>query len=566
MFSVTSLKKAFALMISALALLLAACAPAAEPTATPRPTATPAPTFTPIPTFTPVPGAPTATPAVALPAPTAVATPTRAPAQLGPSVPTGTLTLVTTGDVANMIPGNAGIQPLQFYNLMFETLDTKDALTMAPGPLLAESWQNPDINTWIFKLRKDVVFHNGQKMTADDLIFSLDLQEKSKDWTERPSSTAIHIIKWEKTDDYTVKFTTSKWGYEVVGRPQTSRYIVPKSFYGTAPIEEQINKAVGTGPFKFVKWIKGEQMEVEAFDSYWAKGQPKVKRVFVRPVPELSTRMSALITGAADIIMDVTPDQAKRLRETKSTSVATAPGFRRYFTNIRTDLVKDARVREAMQLAIDRDSLVKDLFLGQADVLTSIVHPVAANKDLKAIPYDPARAKTLVQQAGYKPSAPLKLDYTPGRYLGSDQVLIATAQWLKEIGIPVDLTVFEGVTQSNRWFARQNNELVNVGWSTTFTKVGGLLFHTKDYVFNGTFWTENTEEGTQFDKMYSEAIATADPAKREKTFSDMEALWRKANPAILYLVPKFNFGVSSRVQNFVPRADQWMRVNEVWTQ
>src|SRR5262245_25763702 len=163
-------------------------------------------------------------------------------------------------------------------------------------------------------------------------------------------------------------------------------------------------KPVGTGPFRFVSWTHGDHVELTANAGYWKPGIPRVEKVMVRFIPELSTRAAALRAGEIHVIDRVWPDMVQTLKATPGVKVLDTPALeaQRWHFQLARETVKDVRVRKAVSLAIDRTVIIKDLLLGYGRPVVNPIPPgLIGHTDLGQKPYDPDKARQLLKQAGH---------------------------------------------------------------------------------------------------------------------------------------------------------------------
>ena len=196
---------------------------------------------------------------------------------------------------------------------IFDTLVRFDEnIKIHPG--LAESWSNPEPKVWIMKLRKGVKFHNGNTFNADDVIFTFN---RIKNWKKSGFKGKVSMItKAEKIDDYTVKFTTKK-AFPVFLRKLTYVNILDKET-DSGKSDEWIGlHPIGTGPYEFVLWRKGDQIKFKANPNYWA-GKPKFDNVIFRVLSNNATRTAAILSGEVDLINRVPVVDVNRIKGTSN--------------------------------------------------------------------------------------------------------------------------------------------------------------------------------------------------------------------------------------------------------
>lgn len=285
-------------------------------------------------------------------------------------------------------------------------------------PEIAESWQAVSPTLWEFKIKKGIVFHNGDPLAADDVVYTFEriLTEGGLGGGQsspRKAGLLDPVEKVEKVDDYTVRFhLTAPW--PVILQMLVHQQIVPKKYtqaLGTSP--KFAEKPVGCGPFKFVSGKLDERVVMERFDRYYGGspeippvGPAKVRRVIFEVIPETSTRIAALQAGKAHIIQTVPPEILPELQKDPNVEVKTVEGTRVYFLemNVTRPPFNDIRVRQAMNYAVNWDLIVGTVLGGYATRLNGplLPHGFARHPDLQPYPYAPLKAVELLEAAGYE--------------------------------------------------------------------------------------------------------------------------------------------------------------------
>ena len=275
-------------------------------------------------------------------------------------------------------------------------------------PMLAESWEIPDDTTYIFHLRKGITFHNGEPFNADSVIFTEKWVKETKRGAQYPWETVKSI---EKVDDYTVKIITKAPDPLFLKRMGVAAgSLYPPKYVQEVGDEGVTQKPVGTGPFMFKEWVRGEKVIFEANPSYWGgPGVAQVGTVVWKNIPEADTRIAALETGEIDIALQVPAAQVGVLMDNPKLKVSRALSTRVFymmFDNISSGKgtpIEDKRVRQAMIHAVDRWAIIEAIFRGNGEVINSLVGNVQFGYDpsVPPLPYDPAKAKALLAEAGY---------------------------------------------------------------------------------------------------------------------------------------------------------------------
>jgi peptide/nickel transport system substrate-binding protein len=301
-----------------------------------------------------------------------------------------------------------------YLTLLYDFLvgaNADGSLSTANG--VAEKWEvSPDGTSWTFSLRKGVNFHDGSELTAEDVKWSLEMVTKPESIAANAARLRGTFKKIEVPDPYTLVIHTHKpdlWlpqdlslaaGYEGA--------VLPKKYYEQLGADGFAAKAIGSGPYKWAKGQAGTFIQLEAVDKHWAEGVPKYKTLTYRVVAEESTRIAMIQTGEADIVSvsrERVPElQARGLNVfVKERGSVMGCYFHQQWEG---HPVGDRRVRQALNLAINREEIVQFMFAGQAKLMAmypvgSFAVAAGADPELKPYPYDPAKAKQLLTEAGY---------------------------------------------------------------------------------------------------------------------------------------------------------------------
>lgn len=425
--------------------------------------------------------------------------------------------------------------PLVAWDLSSAT----EAARLVPG--LATKWyQDPgDPTKWIFELREGVKFHHGAPFTADDVIFSIErtLNDKSPAFDRLGRSVLIAalwpVVSYRKLDTYKVELQTN--GVDTLMPSLLNRFPIASAdnFEKVGRDWQAYRKSPsGTGPWKMKAWTPRERAEFERNTDYWNKDRiPKSERMVLLPIPDVSTRTAALLSGRVDWIEAPAPDSLEKLKAGGAKIETNAiPHMWPYTLSILPGApTADIRVRKAMNLAIDRDAIVKVLN-GLAVPAVGCVppdHPWFGNPSFK-IKYDPAEAKRLLAEAGYGPGKKLKTKIAISTS-GSGQMypLImneAIQQQWAEVGIDVEFQVMDWNALLN--FMRQGARApeaagfsaINVSWNTMDPHNAFMRFVDSQQVPpKGSNW--GYIEDPQFDALAKEARSTADPAALDRVLA-----------------------------------------------
>ncbi len=372
---------------------------------------------------------------------------------------------------------------------IFDTLLYRDH-NMEVQPHLATSWEVIDDNTWEIDLEKGITFHNGEAFNGYDVKYSIE-RIIDPDFNAPSRSQFMSIERVDVIEDYKVHIVT-KEPYPVLPAVLTELWIVPSEYTEGHGREELARKPVGTGPFKFVEWVRDERIVLAANENYW-KGAPKLEQVVFLPIPESGTRIAMLRTGEVDIVAGLPPYTVGQLESNPDVDVVSATGARAYFLGLNTiddTPIADPMVRTALAHAINVDEIIEGLFDGYGQRLASLLGPshFGFNPDLQPVPYDPEKAKQLMAEAGYPDGFSIDFDAPNGRYLMDGEVVQVIAGQLREVGIDVNLDIKEWGTFIGA-FASDTAEVAPLwymGWSIPTFDADSILY---------PLWTPDTYSG-----------------------------------------------------------------------
>jgi peptide/nickel transport system substrate-binding protein len=394
-----------------------------------------------------------------------------APAEVGAS---RQLIISEVADISTLDPKyRKGREDQNALRLMFDSLFHRDD-NMQIIPWLAHDVENPDDLTWRFHLRQDVKFHNGNDFKANDVKFTLErLMEDDSVWTNRDFVDRIEIV-----DEYTVDVIT-KDPYAAFMTNVVLWHMTDEEYFNEVGEEGYLNAPVGTGPFKFVEWVKAEQVVFEANEDYW-RGAPQTQTIIFRPIPEAATRIAALETGGVDIIVSVPPEYINQVG--RGVEIATIPGTRAFFLgmNVNVEPFNDVRVRQAMNYAVDVDAIIEFVLNGLARRIDNPILPEAFGYTPTPVyQYDPEKALSLLEDAGYPDGFEFTIDTIPTM----KEIAEAIAGQLSEVGIVANVDIMENAAFVARYEPGLSQSYLS-SWGNSEADADGILskqFYSKRY-------------------------------------------------------------------------------------
>jgi peptide/nickel transport system substrate-binding protein len=366
-------------------------------------------------------------------------------------------------------------------NNLFDGLLERDA-DLNLVPLLAESYQSVNQTTWEFKLRRGIRFQNGEPFDAESVKFSLErlMDPKLK---LRGASAFTPLSHVEIVDPFTVR-VHSKAGWPLLPTVLTigQAAMLPPKYYRDKDMPYLQKNPVGSGPFKLVRWIKDDRIELERNEQYW-RGAPRIKRLVFKPIPDDAVRVAALQSGDVDVAVNIPPHLAGVIAHHPKLFLSTAPSTRTiqllYYTHQYDSQHKlvgpyagptaDRRVRLAMNYALDVDQIIRMVLDGQGVRLALMLTPkhLGFEPALKPIAQDLARTKKLLTEAGFPSGVDIVLNSSQGRFLRDREVAEAVAGQLTKAGIRTTVRMHEGVTWLNNvLYVHKAGPVYLLGWGS----------------------------------------------------------------------------------------------------
>jgi peptide/nickel transport system substrate-binding protein len=360
---------------------------------------------------------------------------------------------------------------------IFDSLVGRDADSRWT-PSLAESWKQLDDTTWEFKLRKGVAFQDGSPFTADDVVATFK-RIPSIPNNPGPYTPNLRTVgKVEVVDPYTIHVHTTQPNPTLPGQ-FTNIFIISKNLANTLGEAGSSKIAMGTGPYKLTGFTNGEGMTLERNESYWGK-KPAYKNVTVKVITNNAAREAALLSGDIDLMENVPPDDVAGLKANPKTTVYSRPADRVVFLlpNVGADRLaaftdasgkpldvnpmRDARVREALSLAVDRNALVQRVLSGQGEPTNQLVPDGFTGwiKDFAVPKADPQRARKLLAEAGYPNGFHMSIVCTNDRYILDGRMCQALAQMFSRVGLTTNVDAIPGSMFMPRTKPGKNDESV----------------------------------------------------------------------------------------------------------
>lgn len=352
------------------------------------------------------------------------------------------ITVVLAVEPTDLDPGNTDYRTISHVTKInvLEPLVVQDIRDSSIDPRLATEWESIDERTLRFTLREGVTFHDGEPFNADAVVFSVDrLFNEGISAITRAQFFGENPVKATRVDDYTVDIQAETADPLLLTRVAQIMMTSPNT-----PTDQIVREPVGTGPYRLQAWEPGVRIVLERFEEYWGE-TPEIEAATFVWREEGTVRAQMVEVGEADVTMSIPEELA-----TDAEMDRAYPNFTTFFYIVGAwePPLDDPRVRHALNLAIDREALVGTLLPEQERLATALFPPatVGYNTELEPHPYDPERARELLEEAradGVDVEAEIKLIGIQGHFPRSDEVLEAVNAMLQDAGFNTSMRIVE---------------------------------------------------------------------------------------------------------------------------
>lgn len=440
----------------------------------------------------------------------------------------------------------------------WDTLVYRDPETFQHRGLLAESHKWINDQTLEFTLRQNVTWHNGDRFTADDVVYTINTIISDKQ-VSVPSNYSFYDSA-EKIDDYHVRVKLKRVFPAALDYIAMTLWIWPKAYREKVGVDDYAHHPVGTGPYKITRVDGVTQIDLERYEGYYAdspKGKPAISKLVIHEVPDSATEMAELLGARADWIWKYSPDQFDNVARIPTLQALRSESMRIGYINMdsagRTGagnpLTKE-KVRQAIFHAIDRQTMAKQLVQGGSRALDAPCYPTQFGCDAAAAvtyPYDPAKAKLLLAEAGFPNGFDTELvTYELPSWAGAMQ------GYLKAVGINAKLNLLQVGAVVQRSLAGQNPMEAGDWGSYSINDVSAIM--PQYFTAGGADYTRDPE----VQKLVLTGGSTTDPDQRRKAYSAaIRLITEKA-----YWLPMYTYTITyglSRQLNFKPYPDELPR-------
>ena len=442
---------------------------------------------------------------------------------------------------------------------IYDRLVDRDPKSYKPAPMLATGWKVVNDTTWEFTLRQGVKFHNGEPFNAQSV-------KATMDYMKDPAYKTHYLPRWKLVkevqivNDYTVRFITEKPWPGLIDRIAGVDFLPmpPKMLTEQGP-QALIAKPTGTGPFKFIQWVRDERLVLDRNPDYW-QGAPDLSRVTFRYIPEFSARLAALLAGEIDIMKDVPPHAVDLVDRSGKGKVRPTVSSRINYlalVNLKSGPMQDLRVRKAINHAVNVDELIQQVLKGRASRMCGSLSPINVDytPGIECYKHDPARAQALFKEAGIDPTKlQLTLDTPSGRYPLDKDVSLAIAAQLQRLGIKVNVVVNEWGTNLDKIKNRTTGDMFFLGWGPALDAQ-----NTIEQLFQASQTYSSYGHNKAIDDKIAQALTIVDPKRRLEAWAELQRVVHAEAPWAFLWQQHDLYGVANWVE-WSPRADEkvWM--------
>jgi peptide/nickel transport system substrate-binding protein len=515
------------------AIVLAACAPPA----TPGPSSAPA----------------TESAATSAPA----AQPTSAPTQAA-LAPSGQLTIAQGIDPRSLWSNSSTTQQeINVSEQITEKLFEFSADASEFEPRLATEWEQIDDTTLRMKLREGVNFTNGEEFDAESAKSSIEVMLEAPSYAFFVAS----IAGAEVVDKYTVDIKTKNPTLLHMPALAMGSFQYPAKYFAEVGSDGFGQSPIGTGPYKFVDWVKDSHITLEANPDYWA-GPPAMETVIFRNIPEGAAKLAALEAGEVDFIIDVPLDAVERVENNTDLQLFSRPSNRMFYltgSTLSDSPIKNPAVRRALWYAVDVDALIQGLFKGRATRLNGqILVPgfFGYDPDRKPTPYEPEKAIQMLADAGYPDGFEITFKYPAGRYAQDKEAGQAIAAQLAKVGIQTNQEVLEPGTFLDQLVNLELNDLYFGG--SLPPPDAHFMFTQFQTGFRYSYYSN-----PKFDELLQKGATTADREERIQIYKQIMDIFDEDPPYVPLYRPEDYYAGTQSVSGFTPRASQFLDVRAI---
>jgi peptide/nickel transport system substrate-binding protein len=484
-----------------------------------------------------------------------------------------TLVIAQSVDVGALEPALVGSRAeSNIFNHLFGTLyditETGEII-----PYLANSYSiSEDGTEWTFTLNEGLTCHDGEALTAEDVVYSF--QRAADPANAFTGNTvgfvfpSVGYVDARADGELDVTIITDRAQSEPLRLGLLSEvYLHCQDYYASISLEEAAESPVGSGPYRFVEWVRDDYVLIEKVAEFTLR-DVGFERIYWRVIPEASTRVAELIAGNVDIVANVPPDQAAAIDNSGTAMVQAVQGTRRIYVGFQFgpefadapgyEALQNTDVRVALQYAVDVETICSTLLGTDCERASSMVNPPNNNPNLTPYPFDPAQAEALLDAAGYPRGADgvrfsTVLMGPRGRYLNDANVVQAIAQYLSDVGVQTEVQILDWSSEYVP-LVRQKQVgplfFLGTGGSTWSALYDMADLSAPDAGTNYTNW-----QNAEWFELWDATAGVDSETERELVNQMLEVFYNDPPWLLLYFQPDF-YGVSNRIDWQARRDEQ----------
>jgi peptide/nickel transport system substrate-binding protein len=478
------------------------------------------------------------------------------PLRMSLAAETGVLTVAQSYDPTSLWPNSTTAQEqINVGNAVVESLFWMDPKTKRTEPVLATGYDIVSPTQIRISLRPGVKFTNGEPMDADAVVHSINVFKDAK-LTPGYARFALPIEKAEKQDAATV-LMTMKFANPALDLLLSQIYITPPKYWAEVGLDKFGMQPVGTGPFILTEWVRDNRIVMDANPSYWGTKPEGIRRVIWRPVPDDTARSAGLMAGEFDVAANMPMVAAEQIKADNRLQLVAVPSYRIFMLALSSleqhkGPLQDKRVRQAVNYAIDKQSIIDALFGGNARPLNGqMLRPEQMGYDtaLKDYAYDPAKAKSLLAEAGFSGGVEIPFKFPSGRYVQDREVAEAIAGMLAEVGIRTRMIALEAGEFLRQLNSRELGPMAYMGLAPVDDPDAQISQFRSD-------WRYSFVANQRLDVLIDAGGKEMDKAKRAEIYRQAgQLMYEEASVAFLFQSIDL-YGAARRVKGFQPRGDQ----------
>jgi peptide/nickel transport system substrate-binding protein len=476
----------------------------------------------------------------------------------------GTLRVGFYIEAATMDPHLSGSKiDRQIYHNIYEPLVVLDAnLGIKPG--LAESWQQPEPKTLIFKLRRGVKFHDGTDFNAEAARFNFNRMKTEPKSVRKGEVASIESV--DVLDPYAIKINLRRPDAALLATltDRAGMMVSPKLIQERGPELERNARGAGTGPFQFFEWIRDDHILLKRNDQYWNKqGGPYLDQIRYRPIPDDTVKLQSLQSGEIDVIDYVQPRDVAAVKADRNLAVVDVPSLAdfAYQLNHTRPPFNNKALRQALAYALDLDQIVKAVWLNVGVPANGPIPPTswAYDRSIPPIKRDLGKAKAKLAEGGRANGFAFTMT-TNNIPINVQEAEVIQAQ-LGEAGITMKIKLVDSTTLISDGNSK-NFEMISYQWSGRPDPDGNTYQFFKTTTGTSLNWSGISNP--QIDTLLDQTREVSNQAERKKLYSALTKILQDELPMVFIIHPVEPKAFSPRVQGYEPIPDGMMRFKDVW--